>query len=281
MPSTIWPRTICAYFPDGCRFGRWQRLLNRGPREGLDISQAVYAKAETQNEELSDDERALFSARGDQVGRALAHPDSLNLAERYELMGYEPPEQLHQAIRDATGGEASTPRELLDMIRQGSSSVESLTVDALELLVAEFCAVKDLFDKTNGLHSFPGKQEARRLLGAREGVEGEAAKDIFRKALDHCSTDPTVRAARRAKLEAADARGERGLLVQLPVPWGCVVSLEESFRRRSSVEIPLPPLDGGWSQYWPGDITVFGPDPGPEDGPSSVERNGLGLETSV
>ncbi|KAK7972203.1 hypothetical protein PG988_006337 [Apiospora saccharicola] len=188
------------------------------------------------------------------------------MAERYKLMGYEPPEQLHQAIRDATGGEASIPRELLDMIRQGSSSVESLTLDALELLVAEFRAVKDLFNQRNGIHSFPGKQEARRLLGAREGVENQAATYIFRKALNHCATDPAVRAARRAKLEAADARGERGLLVQLPRPFGCVVSLEESFRRASKEDIPLPPLDGGWCQYWPGDITIFGPDPGLGDG---------------
>ncbi|KAK8067448.1 hypothetical protein PG996_006560 [Apiospora saccharicola] len=187
MPSTIWPRTICAYFPEGCRFNQWQRLLHRGPREGLDISQTLYAKAETQNGELTDEERALFSARGDLVGRALAHPDSLSLAERYELMGYE----------------------LLDMIRQGSSSVESLTLDALELLVAEFRAVKDLYDQTNALHSFPGKQEARRLLGAREGVEKEAAEDIFRKALNHCATDPAVRAARREGAARAVAAAVR------------------------------------------------------------------------
>ncbi|KAK7961775.1 uncharacterized protein PG986_002600 [Apiospora aurea] len=208
---------------------RRQKLLLRGPREGLDISRALYSKAETQNGELSDDERARFLARGDIVGRALAHPDSLSLAERYKVFGWPLPEQLHQAIHDATGGEASTPRQLLDKVRQESCSVDSLTLEALELLVAQFMEVREIFNVTDANNDFPGKEEARRLLGAREGV-GEAAKEIFGKAMDRCSTDPAIRSARQAKFEATEARGERGLLVQLPEPFG-VVSLEDSFQR--------------------------------------------------
>ncbi|KAK8075659.1 hypothetical protein PG997_010322 [Apiospora hydei] len=89
--------------------------------------------------------------------------------------------------------------------------------------------VREIFNVTDANNDFPGKEEARRLLGAREGV-GEAAKEIFGKAMDRCSTDPVIRSARQAKFEAAEARGERGLLVQLPEPFG-VVSLEDSFQR--------------------------------------------------
>ncbi|KAK8037819.1 hypothetical protein PG991_001165 [Apiospora marii] len=166
-------------------------------------------------------QRALFLARGDLVGRALAHPDSPSLAEWYEVMGREPPEKLHQAIHDATGGAASTPRELVDRIRQSSFSVEALTLEA---------------DNDR----FPGKWEARRLLGAREGVDDATVKRACQKALAHCTTDPAIRAARQAKFEAAEARGEKGLLVQLPEPYG-LLSLEDSFKR---VEEFMPTATG-------------------------------------
>ncbi|KAK7906561.1 hypothetical protein PG985_016298 [Apiospora marii] len=176
-------------------------------------------------------QRALFLARGDLVGKALAHPDSLTLAERYEVMGREPPDKLHQAIRDATGGEASTPRDLVDMVQQSSFSVEALTLEALELLLAQFMAFGELFRDND---RFPGKWEARRLLGAREGVDDETVKRVCQKALARCEADPVIRAARQAKFESAEACGEKGLLVQLPEPY-VVLSLEESFQRwRSS-----------------------------------------------
>ncbi|KAK8017752.1 hypothetical protein PG993_014078 [Apiospora rasikravindrae] len=246
-------RTICEYFPEGCSPYRWQSLLLRGPREGLDISQALYLKAETQNEELSDDEVGYSLLKSAKYRYLPRYDTDLGIVARpllspWRHCGQSPsPPRLAESGREVQGawlaaagatapghprrhgGEASTPRQLLDKVRQESCSVNSLTLEALELLVAQFMQVREIFNVTDANNDFPGKEEARRLLGAREGV-GEAAKEIIRKAMDRCSKDPAIRSARQAKFEAAEARGERGLLVQLPEPFG-VVSLEDSIER--------------------------------------------------
>ncbi|KAK7937759.1 uncharacterized protein PG986_014627 [Apiospora aurea] len=219
--------TACPYFPEGCRPALWQKIWHRGPREALNLSQALSTKAETQNDQLSDDERARFLARGDLAAKALANPDTLTQAERYEIMGWIPLEPLHQTIRDATGGQMSTPKELLDKVRQ-TSSFDSLTVDALELLIQGFRPVSALGAPELFL-DIPGNKEARRLIQAREGVD-EDTENLYGRAMAYCSTDPKVRAERRAKFEAAEANGEKGLLVQLAEPFGCL-SMQDYLKR--------------------------------------------------
>ncbi|OIW32861.1 hypothetical protein CONLIGDRAFT_640030 [Coniochaeta ligniaria NRRL 30616] len=47
----------------------------KGPAIAYQIDQTLYAKAETRNAELTDEERAPLQSRGDAVGKALAHPE--------------------------------------------------------------------------------------------------------------------------------------------------------------------------------------------------------------
>ncbi|KAK6854674.1 hypothetical protein PG995_009767 [Apiospora arundinis] len=183
------PHTVCAYFPDGCNAFIFERIWRRGPKEAfINISQSLYKKAGTQNEELSDDERALFLTRGDLAGKALAHPESLSLAEKYEIMGFLPPEQLHNTIR--------------------------------ELLVTGFQPA-DAYRQIGGWKTFPGNEEARRLIQAREGIDVVELEAFSRKAAMRCMTDPQIRVERYAKFAAAEATGKTGLLVQEVEPLGC------------------------------------------------------------
>ncbi|KAK8004803.1 hypothetical protein PG990_010840 [Apiospora arundinis] len=217
--------TFCEYFPEGTSFYQWQRLKQRGPEQALRISKALYQKAETQNEELSDDEatkRALFLNRGDLVGRALARPQSLTLEEKYELMHWGPPEALHAAIRSASGDQVSRPRELLDKIRTSSSPSStwaSLTIDELELLVLKFRSL-ELGRNLMTWQSFPGNQEARDLVLVREGIADAACQQIFSDAGTVYMTSPRIQRGRYARFRAAEMSGETGLLVQEYEPIG-------------------------------------------------------------
>lgn len=58
---------------------------SRGPAIAHEIDEALYAKAETRNTELSDEERALLLRRGDVMGKALAHLESLTTEETYKV----------------------------------------------------------------------------------------------------------------------------------------------------------------------------------------------------
>ncbi|KAK6850962.1 hypothetical protein PG987_000596 [Apiospora arundinis] len=196
------PHTVCAYFPDGCNALIFERIWRRGPKEAfINISQSLYKKAGTQNEELSDDERALFLTRGDLAGKALAHPESLSLAENCIRQSGEP------------------PQELLDKARQ-DPSLESLTLDELELLVVGFQPA-DAYRKIGGWKTFPGNEEARRLIQAREGINVVELEAFSRKAAMRCMTDPQIRIERYAKFAEAEATGKTGLLVQEVEPLGC------------------------------------------------------------
>jgi hypothetical protein len=65
--------------------------IMKGPAIAYQIDQTLFAKAETRNAELTDEERAPLQSRGDAVGKALAHPESLNdrgnLPGMYDLSG--------------------------------------------------------------------------------------------------------------------------------------------------------------------------------------------------
>ncbi|KAK8091736.1 hypothetical protein PG997_002097 [Apiospora hydei] len=185
--------TACAYFPEGCRPALWPKIWHRGPREALNISQALYTKAETHNDQLSDDERARFLARGDLAGKALANPDSLTQAE-------SPPDVL---VRFA------------DRRRAGA--------------VGPGIPASQRPGRTELFLDIPGNKEARRLVRAREDID-EDTENLYGQAMTYCSTDPKIRAERRAKFEAAEANGEKGLLVQLAEPFGCL-SMQDYLKR--------------------------------------------------
>ncbi|KAK8876810.1 hypothetical protein PGQ11_001756 [Apiospora arundinis] len=199
--------TFCEYFPEGTSVYQWQRLKQRGPEQALRISKALYQKAETQNEELSDDEatqRALFLNRGDLVGRALARPQSLTLEEKYELMHWGPPETLHAAIRSASGGQVSPAA--------GASRQDPCIV----LSVVDM----GIPDHRRAGVSFPGNQEARNLVLVREGITDAAYQQISSDAGTVYMTSPRIQRERYARFRAAEMSGDTGLLVQEYEPIG-------------------------------------------------------------
>ncbi|KAK7984339.1 hypothetical protein PG989_011741 [Apiospora arundinis] len=78
-----------------------------------------------------------------QQSSSLGSPRIITLAERYEIMGWIPPKQLHKMISDTTGCQISIPKELLDKAHQ-MHSLKSLTLDELELLETTFKPVSAL-----------------------------------------------------------------------------------------------------------------------------------------
>ncbi|KAK8102161.1 hypothetical protein PG984_015307 [Apiospora sp. TS-2023a] len=186
--------------------------------------------------------RPLLS-RGDLPGKALAHPQTLTVAETYKILGWRPPEELYAAIRHASGGSSSRPLELIAKARASVPSYEALSMDELELLILGFRPFKPERREEEGPSMrqaesawlrFPGNQEARNLVETREGVDGEW-KDLFHSVADHCATNRRIRLARWDRYEIAEENGETGLLVQEFPPLGCR-PLSDLFR-----ELPTPP----------------------------------------
>ncbi|KAK8037792.1 hypothetical protein PG991_001138 [Apiospora marii] len=177
-------KVFCAYFPEGKDEYLFLKLRPYGPREAFDIPKALYEKAGRNNPDLSDDERALLLSRGDLVGRALAHPQSLTQAERYEILGWpNPPEELSAAVRRASGGSISQPRELVDKAR---ASLAQLSLDERELLILGFQPLAVRKRDVRWL-AFPGNELARGLVEAMEGVDA-AWKEVCQQVWNHGAT---------------------------------------------------------------------------------------------
>lgn len=157
----------------------------------------------------------------------MAQPQSLTLAEKYEILHWGPPEKLHAAIRRASGGQISQPLELLDKIRKSpslSAAYASLSIDELELLVERFRARPPAVGDgrwPDAEQWFPGNQEARNLVLAREGFADPAYELIFQDARTvYYRTSPRIQRERHAKFQAAERSGATGLLVQRLEPLG-------------------------------------------------------------
>jgi hypothetical protein len=143
----------------------------RGPDKAYEISKELYEKAEKANDQLTEEERALLLSRGDVVGKALAHPDSLTVEERYKVLQWSPPDELHAAIRKATGGALSTPEELYAMAQNGKFA--HLSPEAKRILASKFWV-----DEATETHwprwywsCTPGNSQAEGLLYKRAGMD--------------------------------------------------------------------------------------------------------------
>ncbi|KAK3937476.1 hypothetical protein QBC46DRAFT_392600 [Diplogelasinospora grovesii] len=143
----------------------------RGPDKAYEISKELYEKAEKANGQLTEEERALLLSRGDVVGKALAHPDELTVDERYKVLQWSPPDELHAAIRKATGGALSTPEELYAMAHNGNFA--HLSPEAKRILASKFW-----IDATTETHwprlywsDTPGNWQAAGLLYERAGMD--------------------------------------------------------------------------------------------------------------
>ncbi len=89
------------------------------PAVAFEIPEALYVKAETQNNQLTDAERALLRSRGDLVGRALADPDTLTIEEAYRVMLWPAPEIVRANVQRVTGGRVNDAAELFAEAKAG------------------------------------------------------------------------------------------------------------------------------------------------------------------
>lgn len=153
--------------------------------------QEVYTAALEDPQSLSAADRALILSRGDLDARALVDPHGLTRAERYQILGWPPPDIVERRIRAATkltGTELSTPAELFAKAERDGTP--SLTPVELHLLGRGFSLDGSGFEtkedsdgeedkyKDQGPSLFckfgvPGNREAHVAVVKEEGVNLE------------------------------------------------------------------------------------------------------------
>lgn len=150
------------------------------PQIAFEIPKGLYEKAQKENDQLTDDERALLLSRGDVVGKALANPKSLTEAELYQVLRLPPPEIIQPVVREATGGALSSPFELLAKAREAKENGQLHTLSFEELkLLAEGCQVDLCYiGQTMNWEKVPGNKEAMHLIGAQAGWDVNAVMEM-------------------------------------------------------------------------------------------------------
>ncbi|WQF89429.1 hypothetical protein CDEST_14443 [Colletotrichum destructivum] len=141
------------------------------------IPLALYAKAQSHHDQLTQDERSLLNSRGDVVGKALANPDSLTPDETHQVLFWPPPDVVRANIQRATGGKLSTPGELYakgkDAVDRGQFAT-LLNEDEIALLARSFHATDDeTFSPVDRSNAFgaPGAGHAVELISGRLGLD--------------------------------------------------------------------------------------------------------------
>ncbi|GJD04005.1 amino acid permease [Colletotrichum higginsianum] len=141
------------------------------------IPLTLYAKAQSHQDQLTQDERSLLNTRGDVVGKALADPDSLTPDETHQVLFWPPPDVVRANIQRATGGQLSTPSELY---AKGKDAVDReqfatlLNEDEIALLARSFHATDDeTFSPVDRSNAFgaPGAGHAVELISGRLGLD--------------------------------------------------------------------------------------------------------------
>ena len=142
-----------------------------GPDKTSEIPADLYDKAHEHNDQLTEDERALLLSRGDDVGKALAHPDSLTLEERYHVLQWSPPDELHAAIHTATGGAFSTPEALYTCATR-SGGFAQLAPEAQRIVAGMFWVDEENASPCSWHWlEMPGNGQATSLLYGRAGID--------------------------------------------------------------------------------------------------------------
>ena len=191
------------------REAEMRRRQFRGPTVAYDIPASLYKKAQTQQDQLTDDERALLLSRGDVVGRALAQPASLTPAERYEVLRWPPPDVVHASVRRVTCGALNEPADLFAKVREANArgQLRSLSDEEVGLVARNF---REKDDSTSFSYEFmawgeiPGNSEATNLLAAKEGID----MDTFAAAGRYLLTDPDVVARKQVRIRDEAARNQ-------------------------------------------------------------------------
>jgi hypothetical protein len=160
------------------RVNQGQALQSSAPGPGnqsqttTEISSDLYAKAETHNEQLTDDERKLLCSRPGLPSRALADPESLTISERYSLLQWSDPGRLHTAVRDSTNEAARTPEELYSLAHR-DGGLAHLSPAAKHLLARNFWLDDGSYRTSAHMKwaKWPGSREAMNLLLSRAGID--------------------------------------------------------------------------------------------------------------
>jgi hypothetical protein len=137
----------------------------KGPAVAYEIPAALYEKAEKQQADLADDERALLLSRGDVVGKALASPASLTRDEIHQALCWAPPDHARALVERVTGGELSEPKELFAKARQGPAHIRD---DELRLIAYHFYeSPTSNYVQIRALSEVPGNRQAFDLVFAQ------------------------------------------------------------------------------------------------------------------
>ncbi|KAF4807592.1 hypothetical protein CGCSCA5_v013252 [Colletotrichum siamense] len=158
---------------------------NAQSAHGDTIPRALYIKAQNQQNQLTDEERQLLLSRGDVVGRALAHPDSLTTDEMHQALLWPPPDVVRANIQRATDGQLNTAIELYakgkDALDRGQFNT-MMNGEEVALLARRFHAVDDANFSEVGMSQAlgqPGAAQAAELLSSMLGLDFA----VFRAAL--------------------------------------------------------------------------------------------------
>ncbi|KIN05327.1 hypothetical protein OIDMADRAFT_51138 [Oidiodendron maius Zn] len=233
------------------REAEMRRRQFRGPTVAYDIPASLYKKAQTQQDQLTDDERALLLSRGDVVGKALAQPASLTPAERYEVLRRPPPDVVRASVRRVTCGALSEPADLFAKVREANvrGQLRSLSDEEVGLVARNF---REKDDSTPFSYEFmawgetPGNSEATNLLAAKEGID----MVTFAAAGRYLLTDPDVVARKQVGIrdEAARNQAQRSMVADMG---------SAGDTRRTILQQPIRGEDGsaasGMEQDWDGE----------------------------
>lgn len=132
------------------------------------IPASLYDKARDHQDRLTDAERQRLLSRGDVLGKALAHPDSLTTEDIHEACGWPSPGVVRANIQRATGGSLGTPVELYAKIKDAldRGQFDTAISDDEAFLVSRRFYARDDYSPSRCLaaHSIPGFAHALTLL---------------------------------------------------------------------------------------------------------------------
>lgn len=109
------------------------------------------------------------------MGKALAFPETLTQAEKYEVLLWTEPDKIHEAIRRVS--DVETPAQLM---AKGCANREMLSLGEWDILSFRFSLPDSRRELTYNQDwlAVPGNQEAHFLIAAREGINLDVLHDL-------------------------------------------------------------------------------------------------------
>lgn len=178
-----------------------QRKLQSAHHDGIPLT--LYIKAKDHQDQLTQEERHLLLSRGDIVGKALAHPDSLTADEMHQVALFPPPNVVRANIQRVTGGKLSTSNELFAKARDAMDRGEfetTLSHDEILLLKRSFYATDEMAFSGERFEALsasaggdaPGAGEAGSLIRRRLGMDLAVWKAVALHRFPSPSLSPAV-----------------------------------------------------------------------------------------